>query len=676
MPFNYQNTKTADYYAHALLDTKSLSDEKRIISGVASTPKPDRVNDIMVPEGVKYSLPMPLLFHHDRHAPVGQVLKVSKSSTAISFEAKLPIIGEEGKLKDRVDEAWQSIKSGLIPAVSIGYRIKEYSILDDGGWKITEWEWYELSLVTVPANADCTIDTVKSIDKDFRGALASERKSQVVMLNSAARAGALNLNLKTKGSNPMPTNAETLEKYRSARDKKASEMDRIVQKASEEGRTMTEEENEIFDRLDGEIKTVDSNIDRLERVEQLKSGTSAIAVELQRDNRNNGQDPSNSGGNQGGMRHGAKAYAPDLPKGIAFARYVLCMSEARGNKHLAADFARKHYPDDPRIAKFAEIPSEIKAAVPAAYTGGDSGWAEDIAQANTIASEFIEFLRPMTIIDRAASMMRRVPFNVQISRMTSGQVGYWVGEALPAPLTSGAFDTVTLGKTKVGSISVMSKEQIRFSNISAETAIRDDLARAVAARMDQTFVSSAAAVGTSTPAGLLDGLTALSASGSGAAADVRADLQDLFAPFSAANISRRNLILITNEDLHLGLTLLRTDGRREFEDVTKDGGSVEGFQVLSSNHVAPGNVIMASAQDILLADDGDIDIDITDQASLEMLDGSFTQDATAGTGAAMVSLWQNGLVGIKAERYVNFVKGRAEAVAFIGDAGWNGAPTG
>ena len=665
------------HYAHCFLTTKSEDGDQRIIEGIASTPNPDRVNDEIDPMGAEYNLPMPLLFHHDRRQPVGKVISATRNKDGIKFKAQFANPTEPGTLKDRVDEAWQSVKEGLISAVSIGFRIKEYSVLDNGGWKVLKWDWYELSLVTIPANADCTIETIKSIDNKYRG--ASAKNDRVVYLNSTARVGALNLNTTGKGAPTMPTTAEAIEKYRSARAKKATEMDKIAQKAAEEGRTMEPAEIELFDRLDGEIKTIDENLSRLERIETISAGTKATQVVPTDNDRSNGRDADakkDNGGRNVNYSFSNKVVGPDVPKGIPFARYVLCMAEARGNKHIAAELARKHYPDDARIANFAEMPSEVKAAVPAAYTGDSGGWAEDIAQANTIASEFIEFLRPMTIIDQVADRMRRVPFNVQVSRMTTGQNGYWTGEALPTPLTSGVFDTVTMGKTKVASISVLSKEQMRFSNISAETAIRDDLARAVAAKMDTTFVSTDAAVANVSPAGLLNGLTAISANGSGAAADVRSDLQDLFAPFSAANISRRNLILLTNEDLHIALMLLRTEGRREFPDVTGDGGTVEGFPIMSSNHVGAGDVIMLDPSSILLADDGDIDIDITDQASLEMLDGSLTQDGTAGTGASLVSLWQNGLVGIKAERFVNFVKGRAAAVAYIGAAGWNGAPTG
>ena len=38
----------------------------RMITGVATTPTPDRVGDIIEPLGVRFNNPLPLLWQHDR----------------------------------------------------------------------------------------------------------------------------------------------------------------------------------------------------------------------------------------------------------------------------------------------------------------------------------------------------------------------------------------------------------------------------------------------------------------------------------------------------------------------------------------------------------------------------------------------------------------------------------
>src|SRR5690606_27210110 len=150
--------------AYSALDIKSVSEDKRIIRGVATTPAVDRVGDIVEPLGVSFKNPLALLWQHQHDKPVGTVKFDTPTKDGITFEAELPQITEEGTLRDRIEEAWQSIKAGLVRAVSIGFRPIEYKLLDNGGLRFLKTEVYELSLVTIPANADAVITSAKSLD--------------------------------------------------------------------------------------------------------------------------------------------------------------------------------------------------------------------------------------------------------------------------------------------------------------------------------------------------------------------------------------------------------------------------------------------------------------------------------------------------------------------------------
>jgi HK97 family phage prohead protease len=154
--------------AFSILEIKSVDEEKRIIRGVATTPTVDRVGDIIDPLGVKFDNPLPLLWQHEHDKPIGSVKFDKPTKAGISFEAEIASTDEPGTLKDRLDEAWQSIKMGLVRAVSIGFRAIEYAFMDSGGVRYVETEVYELSAVTIPANADALITSVKSIDARLR----------------------------------------------------------------------------------------------------------------------------------------------------------------------------------------------------------------------------------------------------------------------------------------------------------------------------------------------------------------------------------------------------------------------------------------------------------------------------------------------------------------------------
>ena len=156
--------------AFTLLEVRSTDEEHRTVEGIATTPKPDSYDDIVEPLGAKYTIPMPLLWQHRSDSPVGHVEFAKPSAESIPFKARIFKIDEPGKLKERLDEAWQSVKLGLIRAVSIGFKPLEYSRLDSGGLRFLSWEWLELSLVTIPANSEATINVVRSIDAIERAA--------------------------------------------------------------------------------------------------------------------------------------------------------------------------------------------------------------------------------------------------------------------------------------------------------------------------------------------------------------------------------------------------------------------------------------------------------------------------------------------------------------------------
>lgn len=154
--------------AYSLITTKAVDDGRRIFSGIATTPKPDRVQDVIDPLGAKFKNPLALLHQHRHDAPIGTVRFSKPTAKGIEFEAEIPVITEPGPLKDRVDTAWGEIKNGLVRAVSIGFRPLKYAFMDEGGIEFQEIEIYELSTVSVPANPDAVISEIKSIDKAVR----------------------------------------------------------------------------------------------------------------------------------------------------------------------------------------------------------------------------------------------------------------------------------------------------------------------------------------------------------------------------------------------------------------------------------------------------------------------------------------------------------------------------
>lgn len=159
--------------AYSLLEVKAFDEDAREITGIATTPEPDRMGDVVDPLGAKFAAELPLLWQHRHDAPVGAVRFGKPTAKGIPFRASVAKIENPGPLKDLVDMAWDAVKAKLVRGVSIGFRALEYAFMESGGIRFSETEIYELSLVTIPANASATIQTIKAMDTAGRMKAAS-----------------------------------------------------------------------------------------------------------------------------------------------------------------------------------------------------------------------------------------------------------------------------------------------------------------------------------------------------------------------------------------------------------------------------------------------------------------------------------------------------------------------
>jgi len=270
--------------------------------------------------------------------------------------------------------------------------------------------------------------------------------------------------------------------------------------------------------------------------------------------------------------------------------------------------------------------------------------------------------------------LRTVPFRVPLIGQTGGGSGYWVGEGKPKPLTSFSFDRSTLEPLKVANIAVVTMELLRDSSPSADLILRDSLARALQERLDTDFIdpNKSASAGVS-PASILNGISPITSTGN-AAADIREDIRLLFAAFIAANNAPTSGVWIMAATTALALSLMQNPlGQSEFPGISMNGGTLFGLPVIVSEYVtavtAGSNVALVNASDIYLGDDGGVQVDVSREASLQMLDNP-TNNVTTPTPTNMVSLWQTNSVGFRAERTINWARRRASAVAWLDGVNW------
>ncbi|MFK4062941.1 phage major capsid protein [Brucella anthropi] len=641
--------------AYSLLEIKAVNEDERTITGIASTPATDRDGDVVEPKGAVFKLPLPLLWQHKADKPIGHVIDATVTASGIEIVATIA-----KDVTEEIENAWKLIKAKLVRGLSIGFRgMEAEQIPGSFGRKFTKWEWFELSAVTIPANAEASITSVKQFDTGLPA--ASGIPAPVTKTNPGAAGKSTNpVILNSKKGNAMATIAEQIAALEASRNAKTGQMAVVMQKSIDEGRSTDAAEQEEFDTLNGEVEKIDGDLKRLRALEKAQGFTAKPVVANQID----------TAEKAAAARSGIVLKGPKLEPGIMFARLAKVKALSKIDVVNVREVAKTLYGEDSEIYGFF-----AKAAVPAASTGNASWAGNLVGDETSLFADFVEWLRPQTILGRFGAngvpTLRRVPFRVPLIGQTSGGSGYWVGEGKAKPLTKFDFSRTNLAPLKVANIAVVTMEVLRDSSPSAEAIVRDQLAAALRERLDIDFINPAkAAVADISPASILNGVAGIPSSGNTADA-VRADLKALFGAFIAANNAPTSGVFIMEATTALALSLMTNPlGQAEFPGITMNGGTLSGLPVIVSEYVPDGIVALVNASDIYQADDGDVNVDMSMEASLEM-DNAPTHDSDTPTPATgLVSLWQTNSVGFRAERTINWARRRASAVAYLTGVAW------
>lgn len=431
----------------------------------------------------------------------------------------------------------------------------------------------------------------------------------------------------------------------SQRGAKIEVLEDLHNKAADESREFSPREQAEFDAAMCQVKNIDVQLLPLKREEQL-AGLHAVPLggfpTIPTPQNPVGQPVIGKGGE---------------PLGTNFARYCMALAAGKGNLHASLEYAKSVYGQ-----KSPEIVQIMKAAV-AAGTTSDPEWAGSLVAYNQMSSEFIELLRPATIIGRLDGF-RRVPFNIRIPRQTAGASVGWVGENAPKPVSKLGFDAITMPPSKIAGIIAITEELARFSSPSAEALVRADLVNTISQFMDVEFIdpSVTANAATNSPGSITNAAQTIPSSGSGADA-VADDLSAMLSAVVASGFPLSGLAWVMNSKTKISLSNLRNSLGLYVYPTVAANGTLLGYPVIDSASVpitagtpATSFIALVVPGEILLADDGQVMLDSSREAALAMSDD--------GSGT-LVSLWQNNLIGIRAERFIHWMRRRNGCVVVL-----------
>jgi hypothetical protein len=444
---------------------------------------------------------------------------------------------------------------------------------------------------------------------------------------------------------------EQLRAFRQKRNEADERLQSLMKAASDEGRTLDDEESSEFDGIESEINHIDKHIERLEKL----AGEKAEKAEPVR--------------KSSGPTIIVKSQDADEEfQGQAFTRRVIAkaLAEMSEGELTAGEIAEHRWGK-----KYPNLVRWIKTGV----AGGDTmtaAWAARLVGTdNRYTGDFIEFLKSQTIYDRLP--LREVPAHVTVKGQDGIGTGYWVGEGRGIPVSAQSFTAVELKPLKVAAISVISNELIQHSSPSAEMLVRDGLVEASRQRVDSTFLGNAAAAANVSPAGLLQGLTATEASGNTAEA-LRRDVYAAYQAFLAAK-NAGGIHLVMQPTMAKAISLMvNALGQTEFPGLNAEGGTLLGDPVHTGDNVGDGQILLIKPSEIFRIGDMGIQVSLSRDTTLEQDDTpTGRSDTPAAATANLVSMFQTESTAFKVVRPINYAKRRTHAVSYIDNADY-GAP--
>lgn len=470
----------------------------------------------------------------------------------------------------------------------------------------------------------------------------------------------------------MKTIAEQIAALEAKRAASSARREAIQSKAIEEGRTKDEAEKQEFAELTAEIGQIDDELKDLRVMEaQAVKSASPVSKAVQ-------TDPAAASAARGGVEvpNGVITVKPNVDKGIAFTRYVKAMVRNNFNARLALMEVEENKTWREQTPQVIEALRQ-KANV-AANAAGSSGGGSNLVYNQNLAGEFIDLVRPQTILGRLQGF-RRVPFNIRVGSQSSGSTAYWVGEGKPVPVSRLGTSEVTLGMAKAAGLVVITKELMMSSEPSAEALVRDDLVKTNVKFIDEQFIQpDYAASANVSPASITNGVTPTAATGT-ALTNVKQDVNTLIKAFITNQVPVTGLAWVMHPNLALAFTLMQNAvGQNEFPQMTLTGGTFYGLPAVASESATQAGspvtgegqlLVLVNTNEILLADDGQVDVEASTEASIQMLDNP-TNDVTTPTPTTMVSMFQTDSIALRAVRHINWAKRRSNVVQYIKDAAY------
>ena len=238
-----------------------------------------------------------------------------------------------------------------------------------------------------------------------------------------------------------------------------------------------------------------------------------------------------------------------------------------------------------------QLPTEERATVTVTAEGED-----------VVVTEIADILTPLraknVLVQAGAKFLSNLVGNVQVPIMTKSNVT-WEGETSSASDGAPTFSHVTLSPKRLTAYVDISKQMIAQDSIGVENTIREDLVKAINAKLEETILSSDAGT-TTKPEGIFNAITATSVADFAGLCDLEADIED-------ANVYGDCVYILSNKAKSALRSMIKgTNGT----GMVYENGEVDGTKAFNTSNVADKLFVYGDFSNLAIGSWGGVDLTV------------------------------------------------------------------
>lgn len=508
----------------------------------------------------------PLLMDHDSRDHVGVI-----ESVQIGADRVCRAVVRFGK-SERAEEVFQDVLDGIRRNVSVGYVIHEAKLVetseDQEIYRVTDWEPFEVSIVSVPADASVGV-----------GRSAGD-ESPVEVMTQPDPASVSETNTKSVATEETKSIEGVITMPDINIDQIRADAIKEEQKRTAEIQAMGEHFARFgADKIAAECLRNGESVEATRAKIMEKIGAQAMpSAEL--------------GMNDQEVRQYSVLRALNA---------MANPTDSRAREAAAYEFevSRAYADKMNKDVKGIIVPHDVLARTLEVGTGNGST-AGKLVATDLLASDFITLLRNAMVINGlGARFLSGLNGNVAIPRQTGGASFYMLAESGSVTASDQAFDQVALAPKTGAAKTVISRKLMLQSSIDAEAMVRNDLATAIGLGIQNMAINGTGS--SNQPTGILatSGIGSV-AGGTNGAAPSWANMIDLETAISVANADVGNMAYLTNAKVRGKLKQTFKNATYGENPVWTDGGMVNGYNAAVTNAV-PSNLTKGTASGICSA---------------------------------------------------------------------------